>query len=182
MDFDVYRYGDGYLVVVFPPLVGQEEDHGGLTAEQASALMVQQGGHARDVWELLQEADEVYERSLTDLSRATVRAWQHARDGAATDEDIAVVRDELAQNRLRGRRTYLINALYMAGHREEALGLMVEVLEHSGPGTTSSWRFASSRTGRRIPTNRSVRASCVARGWSTEAYRTGSLGASGAGP
>src|SRR4051812_27185792 len=79
MDFDVYRYDDGYLVVLFPPLTAQEEEYRGLTAEQASALMVQQGGHLRDIREMQQEADGVYERGLTDLSRATVRAWRPAR-------------------------------------------------------------------------------------------------------
>lgn len=139
MDFAVDRYDDGYVVTLFPPLVVAEEEHRGLTPAATHDLLAQHRQERRDVGEQMFAASAYFERGATDRRRAIRVACRRAGAGDATNDDISVIRQELA---VHPREFYLVDALYRAGCQVDALDMMLTVLEHG-----SQWDHMQSALG-----------------------------------
>jgi hypothetical protein len=129
MSFDLDRYDDGYLLTLWPPLAESKREERGLHAVDIRTKLRGLSVHPRDIEDAISGADARFERGTTDRSRAVVAIWRRAANGVATSEDVEVLREELRADTLGGRKTYLINALYMAGQRAEAVELLLRLLD-----------------------------------------------------
>ena len=129
MSFDVDRYNDGYFLTLWPPMVEAKVELRGLDEIDLRTELRGRSAHLVDIDEAIWAADERFERGTTDRSRAVVAIWRRAAHGVATTEDVEVLREELRAGTLGGRKTYLINALYMAGEKAEALELLLQLLD-----------------------------------------------------
>jgi hypothetical protein len=78
---------------------------------------------------MIDAADGAFLRGHTDRIREVRSIWRRARKGVATPDDVETLRRELIDGSLAGRKSYLINALYMAGERSEAIELVTELIK-----------------------------------------------------
>src|SRR4051794_5309728 len=131
MDFEIDRIDDTYRITLFPPLVAQVEEHPGLSAEETERVLGARGQHSMDIAQQLRAADARHARGTSERHHAIVRAWHRAQAGEAPEQDVALLREELARSEGEESRTYLIQGLYLAGHQAEALTRLVEVLQDS---------------------------------------------------